>query len=243
MPIRPRSRVGLLLALSALLSPLCAQEPTPEPTLASLMARFSAAPNGGETAKRFRPEFEAFADQHRGSEDGLSARLWLLQQSWWLRTNDSSAAMYKSATEQLDKILAEYPDSPQFAKIADYHYVFSAAQKTEVFEKLLQLSKEAEVKAAMLLRLGMMEKNSRDETVKARGQQRLETLLKDYKDVAKGGATYGALADAQLHPLSAADLAVGKPAPEIVGTDTDGHAMKLSDFKGRVVVLDFWGFW
>lgn len=36
-------------------------------------------------------------------------------------------------------------------------------------------------------------------------------------------------------------LAVGKKAPEIVGEDLDGKAMKLSDFRGKVVVLEFGG--
>ncbi|VTR91408.1 thiol-disulfide isomerase-like thioredoxin : Thiol-disulfide isomerase-like thioredoxin OS=Singulisphaera acidiphila (strain ATCC BAA-1392 / DSM 18658 / VKM B-2454 / MOB10) GN=Sinac_1102 PE=4 SV=1: AhpC-TSA [Gemmata massiliana] len=34
-------------------------------------------------------------------------------------------------------------------------------------------------------------------------------------------------------------LAVGKKAPEIVGEDLDGKPMKLSDYRGKVVVLDF----
>ena len=38
-------------------------------------------------------------------------------------------------------------------------------------------------------------------------------------------------------------LVPGKPAPEIVGKDIDGKPMKLSDFKGKVVLLDFWGHW
>lgn len=36
---------------------------------------------------------------------------------------------------------------------------------------------------------------------------------------------------------------VGETAPDIVGEDTDGKPMKLSDYKGKVVVLDFWGHW
>ncbi len=36
---------------------------------------------------------------------------------------------------------------------------------------------------------------------------------------------------------------VGAPAPEIEGQDLDGTPMKLSDFRGQVVVLDFWGDW
>lgn len=36
-------------------------------------------------------------------------------------------------------------------------------------------------------------------------------------------------------------LSVGKKAPEIVGEDLDGKPMKLSDYGGRVVVLEFGG--
>lgn len=37
--------------------------------------------------------------------------------------------------------------------------------------------------------------------------------------------------------------ATGRPAPEIIGKDLDGKPMKLSDFRGKVVMLDFWGDW
>ncbi len=39
------------------------------------------------------------------------------------------------------------------------------------------------------------------------------------------------------------ELAVGKTAPEILGEDLDEKALKLSDFRGRVVVLTFWASW
>lgn len=35
----------------------------------------------------------------------------------------------------------------------------------------------------------------------------------------------------------------GAPAPEIAGVDLDGRALKLSDFRGKVTVLTFWGYW
>ncbi len=50
-----------------------------------------------------------------------------------------------------------------------------------------------------------------------------------------------------LRPQEAADtsceLCAGMPAPEIAGEDIDGIPFKLSDYKGRVVLLDFWGNW
>lgn len=36
---------------------------------------------------------------------------------------------------------------------------------------------------------------------------------------------------------------IGQPAPEIVGTDLENKPMKLSDYRGKVVVLDFWASW
>ncbi len=40
------------------------------------------------------------------------------------------------------------------------------------------------------------------------------------------------------------DQMAGKPAPEIAAKDLDtGAPVRLADFRGRVVVLDFWGYW
>ena len=43
--------------------------------------------------------------------------------------------------------------------------------------------------------------------------------------------------------LAKMKFAIGKIAPEISGGDLDGVAFKLSDYRGKVVVLDFWGDW
>ena len=50
-------------------------------------------------------------------------------------------------------------------------------------------------------------------------------------------------ASAQQKEKDATGPAVGKPAPEIVGEDLDGKPLKLSDYRGQVVLLDFWGNW
>lgn len=38
-------------------------------------------------------------------------------------------------------------------------------------------------------------------------------------------------------------LSIGRTAPEIEGEDIDGHPMKLSDFRGKVVLVSFWATW
>ena len=51
------------------------------------------------------------------------------------------------------------------------------------------------------------------------------------------------LAEAKEALAEVTKLAVGTVAPEIDGVDVDGVKFKLSDYRGKVVLLDFWGFW
>jgi thiol-disulfide isomerase/thioredoxin len=53
--------------------------------------------------------------------------------------------------------------------------------------------------------------------------------------------TLGQVAEASLDELR--NLAIGKPAPEIDASCLDGKTRKLSDYRGKVVVLVFWGSW
>ena len=43
--------------------------------------------------------------------------------------------------------------------------------------------------------------------------------------------------------LVAMQIKVGRIAPDFETEDVDGTPFKLSDYRGKVVVLDFWGFW
>jgi cytochrome oxidase Cu insertion factor (SCO1/SenC/PrrC family) len=36
---------------------------------------------------------------------------------------------------------------------------------------------------------------------------------------------------------------VGELAPDFEVKDVDGKPFKLSDYRGKVVLIDFWGFW
>jgi peroxiredoxin len=65
--------------------------------------------------------------------------------------------------------------------------------------------------------------------------------LANYDDVVEVRDQLGQAADHALDEMH--NLAIGKPAPDIVGDDLEGRPMKLSDFRGRVVVLNFWATW
>jgi hypothetical protein len=53
--------------------------------------------------------------------------------------------------------------------------------------------------------------------------------------------TVGELAGRELFEIRR--LQPGRKAPEIEGEDIDGKRFKLSDYRGKVVLLDFWGHW
>ena len=73
-----------------------------------------------------------------------------------------------------------------------------------------------------------------------------ERVEKEYADVklyagTKRETTLGKNATAAL--FESRNLCEGKPAPQIEGVDLDNVAFKLSDYRGKVVLLDFWGNW
>jgi len=72
-------------------------------------------------------------------------------------------------------------------------------------------------------------------------EDRLEQVVANYGDLPWTDKDLGATAKDDLFELR--NLAVGKVAPEIEGKDVDGRSFKLSDYRGKVVLLDFWGFW
>lgn len=77
--------------------------------------------------------------------------------------------------------------------------------------------------------------------IQAVGEKLLERVINDFGDVGGRRRTLGESAASELFEIRR--LQIGMMAPEIVGEGIDEKAMKLSQFKGKIVVLDFWGDW
>lgn len=67
-----------------------------------------------------------------------------------------------------------------------------------------------------------------------------DVILSD-SDIRFDDATLAETARKQLYAIR--NLSIGRPAPEITGQDVDGTPFRLSDYRGKVVLLDFWGHW
>src|SRR5262249_34139118 len=69
----------------------------------------------------------------------------------------------------------------------------------------------------------------------------LDQVASQYADIPNGQSTLGKTAQTKLYALRY--LAIGREAPEIEGEDLAGKNFRLSDYRGQVVVVNFWGNW
>jgi hypothetical protein len=88
--------------------------------------------------------------------------------------------------------------------------------------------------------LAALSQQDRDKAVKEI-ESVFERAAEKYGDVKlPDGDTVADRAKAELFEIR--HLRVGKEAPDIEGEDQDGKRFKLSDYRGKVVLLDFWSF-
>ena len=173
--------------------------------------------------RTYGAKFQALAEKHPGTEAAAQALVQVLR-----------LGPAKSAA--LETLLKKHIGSPAL-KDAVWNLRWQPGGKkalTEIAEK----SPHADVRGLALLTYAQTLKD----TDRAAALEAFGKIKEDYGTVPyRADVTLGAKADAEIFELT--KLAIGQPAPEIEGEDIDGSPMKLSDFKGKVVVLDFWGDW
>ena len=209
--------------------------------LKALQAAYEASKkNYPQRFKDFQARFAALAHKYAGSEIGLEAELWLFSGCWWSRKDGS---MNEKAAVIADRILAQYSQSPKLGSMLDKAYVLSSRQKIDYCRRIQELSKLPGPRAAALLALGKLYRRSKNPKERQLAEQQFQSILENYDELPYRSTSYGQMARAYLHPHKTQDLAVGKVAPEILGQGIDGKPLSLSQFRGKVVLLDFWGDW
>jgi hypothetical protein len=80
-----------------------------------------------------------------------------------------------------------------------------------------------------------------EESQPEEAKQLLRAILKDWPPDKFPDADIARVAASDLYDLE--HLAIGMAAPPIAGEDCNGKKLKLSDYKGKVVLISFFGDW
>jgi hypothetical protein len=124
------------------------------------------------------------------------------------------------------------------------------ASAEKLVRAVAEKSTSADTKGLALLALGQMlfsqsnedgvDDGKRDQ-LRKKAEEALQTVVEKYADVAAGRGKAGDTASGLLFEVQ--HLAIGKEVPDLEGEDLEGTAFKLSDYRGKVVFLDFWAHW
>lgn len=105
---------------------------------------------------------------------------------------------------------------------------------TQIFDQALASAKDDEQRARVRWFMASAIRE-REDLPEGAYDAELEKLARDFPKTYYGGIT--------VDRIAARSLKVGSDAVPLRGKDLDGAAVSLADYKGKVVLLDFWASW
>jgi len=155
----------------------------------------------------------------------------------WLMAQRTAAVDRAAIYGSLIEHHLESPDLGQ----ACLATLYDSGDAVEPFlESVFKKAGEAQAKAAAAYVLSYKLRRAGEDQQEKRVEY-LRAVVEHAGDLEFRGRSIKAAAEGEL--FAAENLGIGKEAPEIEGEDTAGEAFKLSDYRGKVVVIDFWGDW
>ena len=183
----------------------------------------------------YTPRFMKLAKDHPADPIAFDALSWII--------TGASRFGGKEAGEALDLLAKDHVDDKRLALISERLRMSSLREAPGFLETVLEKSPHREVQAQACYSLATQMKKSASRTPEnqQRAEKLFERIAKDFADVPSRGRALGTLAKAELFEVR--NLGIGKTAPDIAAKDLGGVEFKLSDYRGKVVVIDFWGHW
>jgi tetratricopeptide (TPR) repeat protein len=260
------SRCGLPLALTLLLPPaIGAQDQSPDP--ARNVSQATPAEQFRDLLKEYQQAQEAFFAAYREAKTDED-REKIIQKTYpnpasfadrflklaedhpkdsvaidalvWVATNSGFGPAGAKAFAILGR---DHVTSPKLGPVVERLGYAGTPEALQLLRAVLRRSVDHDIqgKACLALAQALNQRAGDDQAQRQEAEALFQRVLDQYADVKAFRGTLADTAKRELYEIR--NLAIGMPAPEISGEDIDGRPMKLSEFRGKVVVLDFWGHW
>jgi hypothetical protein len=150
---------------------------------------------------------------------------------------------YSPLATKILTTLMEKGKTPAIKGIATYVMATNVKGKSDLVDRVKNADEATAKRMEQSLGADAFNEIKTGETAKflADAEKLFEKIAADYGNEKFGNATLGDTVKGELYELR--NLSVGKTVPEIEGPDMDGTKFKISDYRGKVVMLDFWGHW
>jgi hypothetical protein len=180
-----------------------------------------------------------FARAEKEEKDPLAGDLLV-----WIATNGSFFPIGQKAT---DRLVEKYPEHPGIERLCESLGRGNNPKAEQTLKQILDKGASDKVKVAAAMGLGRVLAAKTDtlgdkpeEADKVAAEAEKYFVMVTDKFAAENPARKME-AERELKVLRT--LRVGKEAPDIKAGDLDEKEFKLSDYRGKVVLLDFWGHW
>jgi hypothetical protein len=176
------------------------------------------------------------AEKESKDEKAADLLVWVAQNGFYMPVGEKA----------IDRLVRDFPENPAIERICSL-LARGGGDKSAVLKQIMERAKKPSVKAAAALALGQSLANKADrlgdkqeeaDKVAAEAEKYFTMVIDEF---GKDNANLKKSAEKELHILRT--LRIGKEVPEIKGVDLDEKEFKLSDYRGKVVLIDFWGNW
>lgn len=214
-------------------------------------------------SKEFAPRFFSLAEEFPADPVAVDALVWILGN----RRNQPEAL------QAIARLRARYLTSLAFERACQGVARVPSNKSEQLLRAALAESPHAQVRAAACLQLAnLLEREAAiisqlksnvgladrmreyygqdygthlleldEAAVQTALEQVYEKMAADFSEVQSDDQQLGELASLALFRIR--HLTVGRQAPEISGEDIGGKQFRLSDYRGQVVMISFWGHW
>ena len=187
---------------------------------------------GGTQSPPDHAELLAILDSEPGSALALETARWIL-----LNTPDGS-----DVEKAAELIIREHIRSTNLVSLTVELERMRHHCSRKLLEAMVEKNPNTEIRGNACFTLAVLRKDEakygKNKQATGEAEKLFQRVISEFSRVKRNGAALADLAKPELAELR--NLTIGKTAPGIEGQDLEGEPMRLSEYRGKVLLLLFW---